>query len=179
MFPVSMTRPRAILCLLLAILLAGGPAAVPSVSPRAETLPKADRILVFKSARTLHLLRNWVVIKSYPIALGPHPLGPKQQRGDGRTPEGFYTIDRHWPESAYHLALHISYPNAEDRARAKAAGGDPGGRILIHGMPEAAGHRDPDRFYRDWTDGCIAVGNTAIEEIFAAVADGIPIEIRP
>src|SRR6185312_10844713 len=144
-----------------------------------EDIQHADEVQVLKSERRLLLLREGRLVKAYPIALGRHPVGAKRRRGDGRTPEGRYTIDHHLPRSLYHRALHISYPNAADRARAARAHVDPGGGIVIHGMPEAAGRRDPDRFYKDWTDGCIAVGNTAIEEIWAAVPDGTPIEIKP
>jgi murein L,D-transpeptidase YafK len=140
---------------------------------------KADHILVLKSQRTLLLMHGDAVLKSFPIALGAHPKGPKRQAGDGRTPEGDYIIDYRFTETPYHMALHISYPNAADAARARARGVKPGGDILIHGMPARFGHHDPVRFFRDWTDGCIAVGNIAIEEIWNAVDDGTPIEIRP
>ncbi len=149
-------------------------------SPAMAQAPgKADRILVLKAKRQLLLLRDRVVLKSYPIALGRHPKGPKRRRGDGRTPEGVYVIDYRFTDTPYHLALHISYPSAEDEARATVAKVRPGGDILIHGMPARFGHTDPVRFFRDWTNGCIAVGNTAIEEIWQATDDGTPIEIRP
>lgn len=139
----------------------------------------ADKILVLKSERRLELLRNGVVLKSYPIALGFNPHGPKRAEGDGRTPEGVYTIDGRHAHSPYHLALHISYPTPTQEARAAALDRDPGGAIFIHGLPARFGHLDPARFYKDWTDGCIAVGNSAIEEIWRAVADGTVVEIRP
>jgi murein L,D-transpeptidase YafK len=152
---------------------------VPPFPVIAQTLGKADRILVLKGKRVLELLRGDVVLKSYPIALGRHPRGPKRQRGDGRTPEGDYVIDYRFARTPYHLALHISYPDAADKAHALAAHVRPGGDILIHGMPARFGHTDPVRFFHDWTNGCIAVGNGAIEEIWQAVDDGTPIEIRP
>jgi murein L,D-transpeptidase YafK len=152
--------------------------ASPSLS-LAQAPGKVDRILVLKAKRELQLLRGGVVLKSYPIALGRHPKGPKRRRGDGRTPEGVYIIDHHFERTPYHLALHISYPSAEDTARALAAHVGPGGDILIHGMPARFGRTDPVRFFRDWTNGCIAVGNVAIEEISQAVDDGTPIEILP
>ncbi|HEX7966650.1 MAG TPA: L,D-transpeptidase family protein [Stellaceae bacterium] len=142
-------------------------------------MPKADRILVLKAQRQLQLLRGDTLLKSYPIALGPHPVGPKRRQGDGRTPEGVYTIDGRTRHTAYRLALHISYPNAKDRARAHAAHASPGDNILIHGMPARFGRTDPVRFFKNWTNGCIAVGNIAIEEIWDAVDEGTPIEIRP
>jgi murein L,D-transpeptidase YafK len=151
----------------------------PVAAPRAEDLGKADRILVLKSKRELQLLRGDVVLKSYVIALGRHPEGPKRAQGDGRTPEGVYVIDRRQTRSAYHLALHISYPDDDDRERARAVHRAPGGSIWIHGMPARFGRTDPVRFFRDWTNGCISVGNIAIEEIWDAVDDGTPVEIRP
>jgi murein L,D-transpeptidase YafK len=139
---------------------------------------KADRVLVVKHRRELLLLRGNTVLKAYPIALGFHPVGPKQREGDGRTPEGTYVIDRRLPASHYHLALHISYPSAADRAHAAALSQEPGGAIMIHGMPSWFG-RDDLQFAADWTNGCIAVSNSAIEEIWRAVDDGTSIEIRP
>jgi murein L,D-transpeptidase YafK len=138
-----------------------------------------ERVLILKQKRELQLLSAGEVIKSYPVALGFNPVGQKQMSGDGRTPEGVYVVDGRNDTSPYHRALHISYPNADDLARAAAAGIDPGGDIVIHGMPLAYGRYDPVRFFRDWTDGCIAVGNLAIEEIWARVPDGTRVEIRP
>lgn len=148
----------------------------------AFTMPalKADRILVLKSARKLQLLKDGVVLKTYPIALGANPVGPKRAGGDGKTPEGVYTIDGFQPHSHYHLALHISYPNETDRAQAEAAHRDPGGDIEIHGLPAwYDGPLNPARFDKDWTHGCVSVGDRAIEEIYSAVTVGTPIEIRP
>ena len=140
---------------------------------------KADRIIVLKAQRELDLLRDGVVLKAYPIALGRHPHGAKRRLGDGRTPEGVYVIDGRLDHTPYHLALHISYPDPIDREQAAASGFPPGGEIFIHGMPARFGRTDPVRFFRDWTNGCIAVGNIAIEEIWNAVDDGTPVEIRP
>lgn len=168
--------PRWLLPLALFVLVALGTAPRPAI---AETPGKADRILVLKAKRELLLLHEGVVLKSYPIALGRHPRGPKHRRGDGRTPEGVYVIDYRFTHTSYHLALHISYPNESDRAFARRAHMRPGGDILIHGMPASFGHHDPVRFFHDWTNGCIAVGNIAIEEIWDAVDDGTPIEVRP
>jgi murein L,D-transpeptidase YafK len=144
-----------------------------------EPVIKADRILVLKSEPKLLLLHYGAVLRSYPIALGSRPTGPKRTNGDGKTPEGVYVIDGRHARSPYPLALHISYPNAADRVQATAAHANPGGDIFIHGLPAWYGPNDPDRFYKDWTKGCISVGSKAIEEIGAAVADGTPIEIRP
>ncbi|HTV87986.1 MAG TPA: L,D-transpeptidase [Stellaceae bacterium] len=139
----------------------------------------ADRVVVFKKRRLLELVRGGEVFASFPIALGPHPEGPKEQKGDGRTPEGGYTIDWESADTKYTGELHISYPDAADRARAAAMGVDPGGAIFIHGLPDDFGPHDPPRWYRDWTEGCIAVGNLAIYKIMRAVPVGTPIDILP
>lgn len=156
--------------------------AMAKATPAAFALPllRADKILVLKSARKLELLKDGIVVKTYPIALGANPIGPKHLAGDGRTPEGSYTIDARQPHSLYHLALHISYPNAADRALAAATERDPGGDIEIHGLPGwYEGPLDPAHFDKDWTHGCISVGDRAIEQIYAAVDIGTVIEIRP
>ena len=147
---------------------------LPASTLAASRLPKADRIVVSKSARRLDLLRDGRVIRSYPIRLGRNPAGPKVFQYDGRTPEGVYTVDARSRATAYHLALHISYPQPENVARAAKYGLPAGGGIFIHGTPGTG-----QRFDRDWTDGCIAVSNRAIEEIWNAVDNGTPIEIRP
>lgn len=144
-----------------------------------DTLPKADRIVVYKSKRQLDLMAKGVVIRTYPIALGPHPVGAKRQKRDGRTPEGIYVIDRRTMATPYHRALHVSYPGPNDLARARARRVNPGGDIFIHGMPAYFGLTDPVRFFVDWTNGCISVGNIAVEEIWQSVDDGTPIEIHP
>ena len=161
------------------ILAAAVSLAVPCAVPaRAMSIGKADRVLVIKSLRQLQLFRDGLLLKTYPIALGTHPVGPKLRAGDGRTPEGVYRIDDRLPNSAYHLALHVSYPDLADFARARAAGVDPGGKIFVHGLPASFRRVDFDSFPRDWTNGCISVGNLAIEEIWDAVDDGTPIQIQ-
>lgn len=140
---------------------------------------KADRIVVDKSERRLSLYREGQLLKSYHASLGRAPVGPKVREGDGRTPEGEYIIDGRLPNSRYHLALHISYPNEQDRARAAALGVSPGNAILIHGIGYVRGGVTPAEARSDWTDGCIAVTNEEIEEIWAAVDDGTPILIQP
>lgn len=143
-----------------------------------ETLPRIDKVEVYKSERRLELWRQGELIKSYRVSLGDNPIGHKQQEGDERTPEGDYVIDWRNPNSKFHKSLHISYPNAEDRRRAKAAGVSPGGDIMIHGLPngiEAA----PLLSQIDWTDGCIAVNNREIEEIWQAVPNGTRITLHP
>lgn len=143
----------------------------------AATAEQADFVLVDKSDRMLWLYAGGRVIRQYSgLQFGDQPAGHKQFEGDERTPEGRYTIDYGNPQSGYHLSLHISYPNAADRAYAAAQGRPPGGLIFIHGQPNAL--RD-GRVEGDWTDGCIALSNAEIEELWALVGDGTPIEIRP
>lgn len=150
-------------------ILAAGPAAAPS--------PVADRILVDKSERRMELLARETVLRSYRIALGGAPEGDKVREGDGRTPEGRYVISGRNPDSAFHLSLEISYPDAGDRAAAAALGVSPGGDIFIHGAPNW--WIFPGQPPGDWTRGCIAVTNAEIAEIWRLVADGTPIEIVP
>jgi murein L,D-transpeptidase YafK len=155
--------------------------AAPLTAFGAETATGAeqvDRILVLKSERKLLLLRADAVVASFVVALGAHPIGPKLYAGDQRTPEGLYQIDAMNPHSRFHLALRISYPNAEDELQAQIAGCSPGGNIEIHGMPSSYGHFDPAVGIKDWTNGCIAVGNRAIEQIWSRVSVGTPVEIR-
>jgi len=134
---------------------------------------RADRIVVNKGRREMLLLRGESVLRSYRIALGCEPVGHKQREGDGRTPEGRYIIDRRNPKSRYHLALHISYPNQADVARAHAAGVPPGGDVMIHGL------KDGERREGDWTQGCIAVTDQEMDEIWGLVAEGTEIVIEP
>jgi murein L,D-transpeptidase YafK len=142
----------------------------------APALARADRVLVLKSRRQLLLLREGRVLALFPICLGRNPVGPKRAQGDGRTPEGFYRIDRRDPECRYRHFLHISYPGPADLALARAAGVSPGGDIGIHGLPGDLDQFGPVAF--DWTNGCIAVSNRAIDEIWDRVGLGTPIEIR-
>jgi len=139
----------------------------------------ADRVLVEKALRHLTLLRTGKTLKTYSVALGGAPIGGKEFEGDQRTPEGIYTIDFHKPDSDFHLALHISYPELPDVERAATEGRSAGSDIMIHGLPN--GRSWIGRFHRrsDWTAGCIAVADFEIEEIYRAVADGTPIELRP
>ena len=144
-----------------------------------QSLTKADKVLVLKGERHLVLLSRGKVLKSYRIALGRQPEGHKTREGDSRTPEGHYLIDWRNPNSRFHLSLHISYPNDEDRAAASRAGVPPGGDIMIHGLPNGLGGLGKAHRLKDWTDGCIAVTNEEMEEIWRRVDDGTPIEIRP
>lgn len=139
----------------------------------------ADRVLVEKAARRLTLFRKGASLKTYRVALGRAPVGSKEQEGDQRTPEGIYLIDFHKEDSDYHRALHVSYPEQRDINRATAAGVPPGSDIMVHGLPNGKGWIGAFHRRTDWTAGCIAVTDFEIEEIWRAVPDGTPIEIRP
>lgn len=150
----------------------------PTAARAAPANGEVALIRVEKSVRRLTLLdRAGGVIRVYPgIQLGDEPEGPKRFQGDERTPEGRYMIDWGNPDSAYHLSLHISYPSPADRDFAASVGRAPGGAIFIHGQPNNLHY---GRIAGDWTDGCIAVSNEEIEELWALVPNGTPIEITP
>ena len=136
-----------------------------------------DKIYVDKSERVLKLLSGDKVIKTYRISLGDSPAGHKRQEGDERTPTGSYTLDYKNENSGYHRSIHVSYPNATDKARAKKRGVSPGGDIMIHGQRNGFGHLAALTQQRDWTNGCIAVTNDEMDEIMAIYRAGMPIEI--
>ncbi len=135
--------------------------------------PEVTQVQIHKADRKLYLFNEDRVLKSYDVALGFAPVGPKQFEGDGKTPEGLYYITHRNPQSKYHLSLGISYPNEQDIAYAKAAGQKPGGDIFIHGGPNTKVSE------RDWTFGCIAVTDREIEQIYAMVNPGTPIYLLP
>jgi murein L,D-transpeptidase YafK len=139
----------------------------------------ADRVVVKKADRKLYLQKDGAVFATYPINLGRNPRGHKQQAGDSRTPEGLYRLDYRKPDSAFHLALHVSYPNADDIDNARRRGRKTGGSIVIHGLPNW--YRGPDEMFpfRDWTDGCIALSNRHMEMVYDLVPDDTLIEILP
>lgn len=139
----------------------------------------ADRILIEKAERRLTLFTGGEVLKTYRIALGGNPVGPKERQGDNKTPEGIYTIDSRNRDSSYHLSLHISYPNEDDRRRARVMGVAPGGDIMIHGIKNGFAWVGDAHAEVDWTRGCIAVTDEEIEEIERLVPDGTVVEIRP
>ena len=145
----------------------------------AVRMEPADKILIQKQARRLTLLAKGEVIKSYPIALGGNPVGPKEKAGDNKTPEGFYFIDSRNGNSGFHLSLHISYPNAQDKMRAKELGVCPGGDIMIHGLKNGFSQVGASHAQMDWTEGCIAVTNQEMEEIYRLVPNGTLVEITP
>lgn len=140
---------------------------------------RADKVLVLKGERKLILIGGNREIRQYRIALGGTPVGHKTKEGDGKTLEGQYVIDYRKADSSFHKALHVSYPNHLDKEQAEARNVPPGGLIMIHGIRNGVGIIGKLHRFADWTNGCIAVSNTEIEEIWAAVQDGTPIEIRP
>lgn len=163
-----------------AVLLVSGLAACATQQSTMTAPQYADRVVVEKAKRSLSLMQNGRVLKSYRVALGGDPVGHKLQQGDSRTPEGVYTVDFRRTVSRFNLALRIDYPNQLDRQVAASRGVDPGGEIYIHGQP--TGGVSPSRLAQtgpDWTDGCIAVTNPEMQEIFALVRNGTAVEIRP
>lgn len=145
--------------------------------PLAPLTAQIDHILIEKSDRRLTLFRGGKAVRTYDIALGFAPAGDKLQQGDGKTPEGIFTINRRNPKSSYHLSLGIDYPQADDRNRAAAAGLDPGGDIFIHGQPNGLGKLATISY--DWTAGCIALSDLEIEELWRVTRHGTTVEIKP
>ncbi|MBT8153570.1 L,D-transpeptidase family protein [Epibacterium ulvae] len=137
--------------------------------------PRVTSVVVNKGARHMYLLNNNDILRKYKVDLGFAPRGHKRIEGDGKTPEGQYWINRRNPNSAFHLSLGISYPNAQDIAKARALGKSPGGEIFIHGQPNILRDRKRAERASDWTAGCIAVKNGEMEEIYAMIKNGIPI----
>ena len=162
----------AILCLLIAGL------SQANVSPATEGRA-VDKVLVVKSERKLHLMSGGQTLKTYRVSLGKQPKGPKQREGDQRTPEGLYWIDWRKTSDKYNLSMHISYPNSRDLARAEADGVPTGSMIMLHGTPLDVEY--PEWYFQglDWTEGCIALKNDDMREVWSLVKDGTLIEIRP
>lgn len=149
---------------------------------RFEHLPAdtvADSLVIEKGARRLMLIRNGKTLKAYRVSLGREPNGPKRFEGDKRTPEGNYVIDRRKEDSSFHLALHVSYPTPQQIAAASLEGRSPGGDIMIHGIRNGFAAIGPLHRFFDWTQGCIAVTDGEMDELWRAVPNGTPIEIRP
>jgi len=140
---------------------------------------QADLVAVFKAERRLTISRAGSVLKTYRVALGFAPEGHKEREGDGRTPEGAYTIDARNPRSAFHLSLRVSYPDDKDKARAASRGVPPGGDIYIHGQPNELPEVPVDHPNRDWTTGCIAVTDAEMREIWSLVTTGARVVIHP
>jgi len=140
----------------------------------------ADKVLVNKTERKLYLLRDGKTVREFSVSLGRNPSGHKTRQGDDRTPEGNYFLDWRNPQSKFYKSIHISYPNRDDRTTAWNKGFDPGGMIMIHGLPKPFTTSDEWIFRGcDWTDGCIAVTNNEMDMIWKSVKDGTPIEIIP
>lgn len=140
---------------------------------------QADRVIVLKAQRVLQLMHDGKIVKSYKVALGGDPVGAKTRQGDHKTPEGLYVVDSRNAQSQFYKSIHISYPNANDRAAAQKGGFSPGGDVFVHGLPNGYRWIGPAHRARDWTDGCIAVTDDEMDEIWNAVSNGTPIEIRP
>lgn len=150
-----------------------------SLTVHAHSQVPADRIVIIKHTRTMMLMRGDKVLKTYRISLGSAPVGPKERAGDHKTPEGDYAVDSKNAHSQFYRALHLSYPNATDRARARKLRVSPGGDVEIHGLGAKYGWIGASQRLYDWTDGCIAVTNQEIDEIFSMVRVGTPVEIKP
>lgn len=144
-----------------------------------DEMPMVSQVLVRKEERRLYLMSGDEVVRSYRIGLGDNPTGHKLFEGDKRTPEGKYTLDWRNPDSDFYKSIHVSYPNNQDREMAEAWGLDPGGSIMIHGLPNDAGEWAFAFIGLDWTNGCIAVSNDEMDEIWQLVSDGTPIHILP
>ena len=150
----------------------------PATVPATE-FPLAEKVVVEKESRKLHLVRDGKPFRTFDIALGIEPIGDKTQEGDNRTPEGRYTLDARNPESDYFLSIRISYPNAQDRREAAQKGVEPGGQIMIHGQPNEPTYSFGYYKTVDWTNGCIAVSNSDMIDIWLMTPDNVPIEILP
>ncbi len=162
----------------LGVLLMLGGAGARAEDPR--TVPDhADYVLVDKSDRKLYLFKSGRVLREVDVSLGLVPTGPKQREGDFRTPEGKYVLDTRNADSDFFLSIRVSYPDESDRARARAQGVDPGGQIMIHGLPNELKHDWRRYLDTDWTDGCIAVSNSDMVDIWLMTRESTPIEIRP
>ena len=140
---------------------------------------RADRVFVLKKERKLELMNSGKVIKTYEVALGGDPIGAKTRQGDHKTPEGVYLLDSRNAHSKFYKSIHISYPNVQDRAAARKNGVSPGGDVFVHDLPNGYRYVGMAHRLKDWTDGCIAVTDEELDEIWQAVPNGTPIEIRP
>ncbi len=150
-----------------------------TTAAQAPSPVQADSIVILKKDHNMELFANGKMIRTYKVALGQGGLAPKEREGDARTPEGRYIIDARNAVSAYHKALHVSYPNADDRRRAARLKVSLGGAIMIHGLPNGKGWVGAGHRLYDWTLGCIAVTDEEIDEIWKLVPVGTPVEIRP
>ena len=138
-----------------------------------------DRVIVVKSKRQMTLMHDGKVVHNFKVSLGREPVGAKQQAGDGRTPEGRYTLTGRNEASRFHRSIRVSYPSPAERVRARTEGVDPGGDIMIHGLSRAVRSAGPGHYRLDWTEGCIAVTDAEMDVIWADVPADTPIEILP
>jgi len=145
----------------------------------AQSFETADRIVLRKGERRLSLYRNGQEIKAYKVSLGLSPVGDKEREGDYRTPEGRYSLTRRNPDSDFFLSIQVSYPDAQDIAAARKNGVPPGGAIMIHGLPNIMRHPRDRYLATDWTDGCIALSNEDMLEVWLLTRPDTPIEITP
>ena len=143
------------------------------------SIVKADQVIVVKSQRTLTLLSRGKILRTYKVALGGSPLGPKEQQGDHKTPEGHYVLDRRNANRRFYKSIHVSYPNRQDEQNAARRGVSPGGDIMVHGLPNGFGWLGATHRTMDWTDGCIAVTDEEMDELWKLVRFGTPIDIKP
>ena len=146
---------------------------------QASEFPVADRVVIEKGARQLHLMQDGKAFRTFKIALGIRPEGDKKQEGDFKTPEGKYMLDRRNPNSEFFLSIHVSYPNSADRREAAKLGVNPGGAIMIHGQPNVPSRSEAYYRTQDWTNGCIAVSNSDMIDIWLMTGENTPIEIKP
>jgi murein L,D-transpeptidase YafK len=162
-----------------ASVVAGGDSGAAPAPNLTASVPTADEVVVHKNERRLYLMRHGEVLRSYRVALGLMPEGTKERAGDFRTPEGRYLLERRNSRSDFFLSIQISYPNDNDVRRARSHHLDPGGSIMIHGLPNNLRH--PPAYYStsDWTDGCIAMSNSDMVELWLMTPDNTPIEILP
>jgi murein L,D-transpeptidase YafK len=147
--------------------------------PSTVTLPIVDRVVVKKGERRLLLMHGGNLVRSYHVALGLNPEGQKERSGDFRTPEGTYRLEKRNPRSDFFLSIKVSYPNETDVKRARARHWETGGSIMIHGLPNQLKHEPEYYESHDWTDGCIAVSNADMTEIWMLTPDDVPIDILP
>lgn len=145
----------------------------------ANDFPVADKVVVDKGNRKLHLLKEGAPFRTFEIALGLEPEGDKEEEGDQKTPEGEYMLDGRNPDSDYFLSIHVSYPSSTDRAMASRKGINPGGQIMIHGQPNIPNYSTSYYAREDWTNGCIAVSNSDMIDIWLMTPDDVPIQIIP
>ena len=145
----------------------------------AGEFPIADEVIIVKSDRELHLMNAGRVFRTFKVALGIVPEGDKKEEGDFKTPEGRYLLDTRNPSSDFFLSIHVSYPSAADRREASQEGVPPGGAIMIHGQPNLPKYSETYYQTQDWTNGCIAVSNSDMIDIWLMTGDDTPVEIRP